>query len=87
MARIVFTAHLRNVAPRECLEVHGATVGTALESVWTQYPRLRGYVLDEQGALRRHIAIFVDGALLKSALSAPIRRDSQIHVMQALSGG
>jgi molybdopterin synthase sulfur carrier subunit len=84
---VVFTSHLRNVAPQESFESDAATVGGALESVWRSHPRLRGYVMDDQGALRRHIAVFLDGKLLKSALTTPVRGDSQIHVMQALSGG
>lgn len=87
MAKIVFTSHLREVAPRGMLKADGATVGAALEKVWARHPRLRGYVLDEQGRLRRHIAIFVDGRHLNSPLRARIRPDSEIYVMQALSGG
>jgi hypothetical protein len=50
---------------------------------------VRGYVLDDQGRLRKHVCIFADGVRLPhdGALSHPIRPDSQVHVMQALSGG
>ncbi len=87
MARIIFTSHLRGVAPREAVETDGPTIGAALEAVWAQHPRLRSYLVDEQGHLRRHIAVFLDGQLLKSPMRAPINRASQIHIMQALSGG
>jgi molybdopterin synthase sulfur carrier subunit len=87
LAKIVFTAHLREVAPQEAIDADGATIGAALDTIWLRYPRLRGYVVDEQGALRKHIAIFLDGKLLKSPLRARIRRESHIHIMQALSGG
>ena len=39
----------------------GATVGESLEAAFALYPKLRGYVLDEHGALRFHMAIYVDG--------------------------
>ena len=52
-------------------------------------PPLRGYVLDEQGALRHHMAIFVDGSMIRDrdSLSDAVTPSSEIHVMQALSGG
>ena len=47
------------------------------------------YVLDDQGRLRKHVCIFADGTRLprEAALTHPIRPDSELHVMQALSGG
>lgn len=87
MPRITFTAHLREVAPRRTIEVDGKTVRAVLENVWMKHPRTRSYVMDEQGELRRHIAVFVDGRLVKPALEVPVRPDSEIYVMQALSGG
>ena len=47
-------------------------------------------MLDEQGAVRKHMVIFLDGIALKDRvhLSDPVlREDSEIFVMQALSGG
>lgn len=87
MAKVVFTAHLRRVAPREAVEAAGDTVGAALDRVWARYPHVRSYVLDEHGRVRRHIAIFVDGRRLASPLDARLTPDSEIYVMQALSGG
>lgn len=52
-------------------------------------PRLRGYVVDERGALRKHMSIFVDGDLIvdRRTLSDSVGPTSEIYVMQALSGG
>ncbi|HJU26373.1 MAG TPA: MoaD/ThiS family protein [Rhodanobacteraceae bacterium] len=71
------------------LQVPGASVGEALEHVFAQYPNLRGYVLDEHGTVRHHLALFVDGAAIanKRDLSQAIGETSEIYVMQALSGG
>ena len=65
------------------------SVAAALEVVFAENPTLRGYVLDDQGALRRHVQIFVDGELVRDrqALSDPVKPDGAILVMQALSGG
>lgn len=69
------------------LDVDGTDVATALEQAFAQFPQLRGYVLDEHGAIRHHLSLFVDGAALrdKAALTQPVRRE--IYVVQALSGG
>jgi molybdopterin synthase sulfur carrier subunit len=50
---------------------------------------VRSYVLDERGALRKHVCIFADGVRLPHAatLSHAIKPDATLYVMQALSGG
>ena len=89
MARIAFTRHLQAVGPCEPVEYAGGTVGELLHSVAADYPRLKGCVLDDQGRVRKHIAIFVDGALKprQNALSLPVGETSEVYVFQALSGG
>jgi sulfur-carrier protein len=69
--------------------VEGDSVRAALDAVFARNPRLRGYVLDDQGALRRHMMVFVDGQQIqdRERLSDPVRPASEIYVMQALSGG
>ena len=69
--------------------VTAATVHDALAQVFETNPRLRGYVVDEHGALRKHMAVFVDGELIKdrARLSDPVAADGEVYVMQALSGG
>jgi molybdopterin converting factor small subunit len=89
MPRVVFTANLERHVPAPAQTVPGGTVGEALEAVFAANPRLRGYILDEQGRLRRHVVVFVDGARLvdTARLGDPLREDSEVYVMQALSGG
>ena len=69
-------------------QVAAATVGEALAGVFGA-TALRGYVLDDQGALRRHVAIYVNGAPVRdrTGLSDPVGRDDEIYVFQALTGG
>lgn len=89
MPRIVFTAHLlRHVACPETV-VNAGTVGAALREAFVQQPQVRDYVLDEQGRLRKHVVIFIDGHKLhdRLGLSDPVQSDSRIHVLQALTGG
>jgi hypothetical protein len=97
MARVVLASALARWLPASNggdageveLDCPGATVGAVLDAVFAQHPGLRGYVLDERGALRRHLALFVDGEALrpKSDLGRAIGENTELHVMQALSGG
>jgi molybdopterin converting factor small subunit len=88
MAQVHFTSHLRRVAPGGAVEAAGATVAAALAEVFTNYPGLRGYVLDDQDRLRLHIAVFVDGTHVRqNIMDHPLRPDSELYIMQALSGG
>jgi sulfur-carrier protein len=85
----VFTPNLRRHVECPTETVAGATVRAVLDAVFTQNPRLRGYVLDDRGALRRHMSVFVDGVQIsdRDGLSDPVRPASEVYVMQALSGG
>jgi molybdopterin synthase sulfur carrier subunit len=70
-------------------QVEGATLGEALEAVFASRPALRGYVLDDQGALRRHVAVYVNGRAAKdrARLGDPVGPGDEIYVFQALTGG
>ena len=89
MVSVTFTAHLqRHVdCPRHVLQA--ATLAEALEQVFKTSPRARGYLLDDQGALRAHVAVFIDGhrARDRQHLSDALHPDADVHVLQALTGG
>lgn len=89
MAKVVFTRNIqRHVACPEA-EAPGATVAEVLAGVFADNPQAQSYVLDDQAALRKHMAIFVDGELIRDrgALSDRVTPTSTIYVFQALSGG
>lgn len=89
MATVVFTQNLRRHVECPTETVDGATVRAVLDAVFAANPRLRGYVLDDQGALRYHMMVFVDGEPItdRRDLTDPVRAASEVYVMQALSGG
>ncbi|MFM9037308.1 MAG: MoaD/ThiS family protein [Actinomycetota bacterium] len=89
MARVVFTQNLQRHVACPPSDAPGATVREVLDVVFERTPRLRGYVVDETGCLRKHMTIFVDGELVsdRRRLSDPVHANSEIYVMQALSGG
>ena len=89
MPRVSFTPHLQRFIDAPARKATGATVAAARADVFADNPRLRGYVLDERGAVRQHVTIFVDDApiLDRAMLTDPVGDDSEIFVLQALSGG
>ena len=89
MPLVEFTPNLARQTTTASCRVDAGTVAEALRAVFEELPALRGYVLDDQGAVRTHVVIFVDGSSLhdRQGLSDPVRPDSEIFVMQALSGG
>ena len=89
MPTILFTRALERFLETPCATVEGATLAEALAAVFASRPALRGYVLDDQGALRRHVAVYVNGrpARDRAGLGDPVGPDDEIYVFQALSGG
>ena len=89
MAHMHFTSWLRELVPNGPLQADGTTVREALAAVLGEAPQLRSYVLDEQGRLRKHVCIFADGHRLArdTALDYRIGPQTELYVMQALSGG
>ena len=89
MPHVVFTQNLtRHVAcPRET--VVATNVRAALEAYFERHPGVRGYVLDEQNLLRKHVVVFVDGRQVRdrASLGDELGDDAEVYVMQALSGG
>ncbi len=89
MPTIAFTSALQRFLRVPEAEVRGGTVGEALAAVFAEHPALRSYVLDDQGGLRRHVNIYINGALVRDRgrLSDAVGPDDAIYVVQALSGG
>ncbi|HRI18934.1 MAG TPA: MoaD/ThiS family protein [Burkholderiaceae bacterium] len=71
------------------MDTPAPTLRAALEAAFAVSPRLRGYILDDQGDLRANVVVFVDGrrCLDRHRLDDALRPDSRVHVLQALSGG
>lgn len=89
MPTVHFTANLASQTTAPVCLVEAATVREALHAVFTRHPTLRSYVLDDQGAVRQHVVVFVDGTAItdRQKQADAVRPDSEIFVMQALSGG
>jgi len=90
MPTVKFTYALKRFFPGlKNTPVKGSTLAEVIDEMEALYPGVRSYVLDDQHSLRQHVNIFIDGAIIKDrrALSDPFAENSEVYIMQALSGG
>jgi sulfur-carrier protein len=87
--RIELTSHLARHVDCPSEEVGGSTLREVLDAYFAKHPKVRSYVFDEQGALRRHVVLFVGDTQAhdRRGLTDAVAADQTIYVMQALSGG
>ena len=64
----------------------GRTIDQALADLDARFPGIRFRVIDEQGRIREHMRIFVDGERVRET-SATLGPKAEVHVFGALSGG
>ena len=74
MAEVHFTTNLHRHIACPLGQARGATVPEVLDAMFAINPAARGYVLDDHGALRQHMVVFVDGEQVHD----PVRPDGQV---------
>lgn len=69
--------------------VASGSLASVLGEYFASHPAVRGYVLDDTGAVRQHVTVFHndDPIVDRVALTDAIRDGDRLHVFQALSGG
>ena len=89
MTSIRFTSNIHRHVSAPSFEVEAQTVAEAFDYYFEQYPGVRDYVLDNQGAVRHHMLVLLNGMAIRdrARLSDAVAPDSEIFVFQALSGG
>ena len=89
MARVVFTTNLQRHLTCPVQEVPGGSVRAVLDNLFATNPRLRSYILDDQGRLRRHVHIYVNDARIAdpARLTDAVGDRDEVFVFQALTGG
>lgn len=89
MARVIFTQQLARFTQAPEVDSDAGQLRAALDAAFTRNPRLRSYILDDQGALRENVVIFIDGrrCIERTLLNDRLGPNSTVHVLQALSGG
>jgi sulfur-carrier protein len=68
------------------VEASGTTVGELLDDLDRQFPGIAFRVVDEQGRMRQHMVVWLDGERCRD-LSASVEGQDELVLMQALSGG
>jgi sulfur-carrier protein len=86
---VEFAPALTRHVPCPPQEVPAGTLAGVLDAAFGAAPALRPYVLDEQGAVRKHVAVFVNGDMIpdRGDLSRALAAQDRVHVIQALTGG
>lgn len=89
MPTVRFTDNIQRHVTCPTREVPGTTLREVLDVYFQENPPARGYVLDEQGRLRHHMALFIDGRQVRDRerLLDPVDEQAIVDVIQALSGG
>jgi molybdopterin converting factor small subunit len=91
MAQVRFTRHLVRYFPTlgDIVTAEGNSVAEVVADLDKQSPGLADYIVDEHGALRKHVNIFLDQELIhdRQTLQDTVASDDQIYIFQALSGG
>lgn len=89
MPTVRFTQNIQRHVACPTRTVAGSTVREVIESYFLTNERARGYVLDDQGRLRHHMAAFIDGKQIldRDGLSDVVQEDAVVDLVQALSGG
>ena len=65
--------------------LEGETVLELLAELERAHPAMGGWILDERGALRRHINVYVNGE--PGGQDTRVQGDDRIDVLPAISGG
>ena len=89
MPSVRFTRNIQRHVDCPTREVDGATLGQVLHAYFATNERARGYVLDDEGKLRKHMAAFIDGRQIddRDTLSDEVPGGAVVDIVQSLSGG
>jgi molybdopterin converting factor small subunit len=90
MPTVKFTSALERFFPKiKDIPVSGSSLQEIFKEIESNYPGLSSYVLDERGSLRQHVNIFIDRKMIndRTQLSDSFSSNSEIYIIQALSGG
>jgi sulfur-carrier protein len=89
MVTVEFAPSLQRHKPCPVQQVAAGTLAQTLEAAFAAEPGLRHYVLDDQGHIRKHVAVFInrDMHLQRQQLQRPLHSGDKVLVIQCLTGG
>ncbi len=89
MPSVRFTRNIQRHVECPTREVEGSTLREVFDAYFGANEQARGYVLDDRGRLRKHMAAFIDGRQIddRESLSDAVPATAVVDVVQSLSGG
>lgn len=92
MPTVTLTRHLYRFFPaleNRVITVPVGSVAEILRAVDVLAPGFTDYIVDERGALRRHVSLSINDSLVidRKTLSDHVPEDGTLYIFQALSGG
>ena len=73
----------------ELVEVNGATIGDAINELQTRYPGIKERLLDESGAVRRFVNVYVNEEDIRflENQQTKLKDGDEISIIPAIAGG
>lgn len=73
----------------ELVQVDASTVGAAFAELQSRYPGIKERLLDEQGAVRRFVNVYVNEEDIRFLQNqqTPIKDGDEISIIPAIAGG
>ncbi len=89
MIKVALTANLRQYYPEARFELAAGSVRELLAAMDRVRPHFSRYILEDNDTIRRHVNIFINGEVLadRADIDAGLPPGTEVHIMQALSGG
>jgi molybdopterin synthase sulfur carrier subunit len=90
MAKVTFARHLQHFFPTLCsVDVQAGTLAEVIAAVDRQFPGIAAYLVDDQGALRKHVNMFIGEEIVRdrTTLRDAVSPGDEVCIFQALSGG
>jgi sulfur-carrier protein len=86
MPRVILSGSAQQqVGGLGAVDIAGDTAAAVIRALEASYPALRGWIVDERGALRRHVKLFLGGVAI--SLDERIGPNDELHIVAAISGG
>lgn len=89
MVKVALTANLQKYYPEAKFEISASTLRELLRKMDEKQPFFSRYILEDDGAIRKHVNVFINGNIHsdKRNIDVKLAPGTQVHIMQALSGG
>ena len=90
MVKVKLTSALRRFFPDlHTMQTNPNSLIEILHALDDSFPGISDYILDDQRQLRKHVNIFIDGCIIEDRenLEMKIQDNSEVYIIQALSGG